>query len=587
MKFTKPIIIVDDSNHNLYYDLIFDNDISVPLTVDSEINFVIFDTQLGIVINPTSYSQFIETNNFNKKYSDYNGINSELAITLYKKIYDYESDTRTEILIDQDILNSFNIACQCNSITYNNTTFEYKINIKLVTGLILNQYSEKTNFNSNTVYSINIDFNKFFGFTNNNSNNIITVDFITENPTDIITNYSEYCNNPLFILNELQNIMNIQYMISNGDRYNYQFTPIKYTDEGITKQELDISGNPLKIKNNIQTQIEDCFISEFLQEYKNYFNVLNNEKLDDIFLKNVKLSMFPKSRYVNTSVKGTQKGIENIINMFCKQIGNYSAIVEPSHTQNNFIYRITTNLPKHYWTDIIKPIVHPLSWKDEYIDITNDNNKEYPNTNIKISNYKNKIKEYIDQITEYPITYLYINSNQPYNKSTRYYDIAVINNFGSEYIFSFKPSNYSVNLDYDNQTLVDYLIDVNNIIANVSVNPNNPLTDLLTVEFIKPGIALEYEFYISINSEIFASINSYFPIFKAELPQLNVGDTMEITLILKNSMFSDSPIGTITRTTNSYPKWFNILSPTYIIPKDGQGNVNQTYWGTNNSIKFS
>ena len=97
--------------------------------------------------------------------------------------------------------------------------------------------------------------------------------------------------------------------------------------------------------------------------------------------------------------------------MFAVNIGNFTFDIQSSPYNTNFVYRITTNLPKYYWANILRPIVHPCSWYDEYVYV--DTNSTLPNINIIPVQNRNsyfRIKQKNELKTDI-LSYTYYNNN--------------------------------------------------------------------------------------------------------------------------------------------------------------------------------
>jgi hypothetical protein len=113
--------------------------------------------------------------------------------------------------------------------------------------------------------------------------------------------------------------------------------------------------------------------------------------------------------------------MQKILELFASNIGNFIFDIQSSPYNTNFVYRITTNLPKYYWTNILRPIVHPCSWYDEYVYV--DINSSLPNINvipIQNRNFYFRIKQKIELKTDI-LSYTYFN-NDP---SSIFYTVVV------------------------------------------------------------------------------------------------------------------------------------------------------------------
>ena len=77
-------------------------------------------------------------------------------------------------------------------------------------------------------------------------------------------------------------------------------------------------------------------------------------------LNNIKVYLLKNSIRISAA-KGVKEGIAKILELFSVNIGSFIFDIKSSPYNTNFVYRITTNLPKYYWTNILRPIVHPVS----------------------------------------------------------------------------------------------------------------------------------------------------------------------------------------------------------------------------------
>jgi hypothetical protein len=512
-----PITCYDLQNKERQFTLTVHNDLSVKQTVDFHFYFSIiynginsdyyeseYATQ-SYILHTDSYDlsyyvqDWIITNNKEKSINNYNGINEKLFISLFTKTYDTQTKKYILTQIAQDIRDPNYNKFQCNEI-YNGN-----IHVSLVRGLSTG-LSNQTTFDYNTVYSLSIDFNKLFGWTN--PNNIISVDFATMKESQEIT-FPSAIINPIFKRKLL--FKDINYILDNPNDYNFQFNPL---------------GNSLElIQENNQSLIESLFISQYLNGYEKFFKVLNEEAQNQNMVLSIKKLLYNNSKLAHSSVQGVLKGIYNIFSLFCQAMGNYFVFVDEGE---RFRYRITTNLPKYYWVNYIKDIVHPLSWKEEYIFI--DSNNDLPYINLPQTNPYNECETYLD-----------LNNYLFDDVVGNIFDITAIGDFETENKFNFNLSNYDVTVEYDNSELIDLLdLDSN---LKVDISFNNNLDDYeIDLEYLFSGIALEYKFQIYNNdlSILYQEFTSPCPKFKSIIDQtLLNGNDIVIAVTLINNNFSN------------------------------------------------
>lgn len=323
-------------------------------------------------------------------------------------------------------------------------------------------------------------------------------------------NYSSYSNNPLFKLNHLDYFNDIRNTFSNG-LLNYKFVPVKSSEYQNTTYE-DVT-----IKFDIDAEFRYQFINQYLHDYQIYLKVLDNESLDKQYLEQVKYFLFQNSNIINSYVKGSQIGIESILGIFCKNLHHYIYYVEDSTV--NFVYRITSTLNQTYWNNIIKPIVHPVSWSVEYIELKyNDANNtnvwidsSVPYENYKI-NYRDSYKRIIDAVDvfEYRKSYLTVGNDLPYNTDTTPFDISSVGNFETPFLYSNFPAEYSVEIDinllpYDSHINDNYVFVETATNQYEYTNSNNILVELvesdygnkqITFEYLFTGVATRYKFMV-------------------------------------------------------------------------------------------
>jgi hypothetical protein len=202
--------------------------------------------------------------------------------------------------------------------------------------------------------------------------------------------------NPLYRLNQLGQILNFASVLANSStQYDYGFTSVS---DGIN------------ITQNIKTTLLELYFTHYLNDYTEFLKYIDINSTDPEILNNTKLYLLKNSIRISAA-KGVKQGIQKILELFAVNIGNFTFDIQSSPYNTNFVYRITTNLPKYYWTNILRPIVHPCSWYDEYVYV--NTNSSLPNINvIPIQNrnsyfrikQKNELKSNI-------LSYTYFNNN--------------------------------------------------------------------------------------------------------------------------------------------------------------------------------
>ena len=212
--------------------------------------------------------------------------------------------------------------------------------------------------------------------------------------------------NPLYRLNQLGQVLNFASVLANAStQYNYGFTSVA---DGIT------------VSQDIKTKLLELYFTHYLNNYTEFQKYIDIHSTNPEVLNNTKLYLLKNSIRISAA-KGVKQGMQKILELFASNIGNFIFDIQSSPYNTNFVYRITTNLPKYYWTNILRPIVHPCSWYDEYVYV--DINSSLPNINvipIQNRNFYFRIKQKIELKTDI-LSYTYFN-NDP---SSIFYTVVV------------------------------------------------------------------------------------------------------------------------------------------------------------------
>lgn len=522
---------------NTQNKIIFTTDITQKVNQNETISFYFVD-QNNQTIRTNDLLNKILIPNLNKTYDNYIIPNlNNLAIQIGTKIYSHESQTYQFYPIE---INLHNIATQYISITDQESEFKIN-NINSIT-----KNSTKIDFLPNTIYSIKINYNKLFDLNVNPQ--YIDIDFITNNnKIELINSQYKYIgNNTIFKLNQLKNI-SLQNIL-NLDSFNYQFNSVEKENQN-SPQNTEIN-----IKQNINQQLFNLAQLQYLNEYSNYFNALDKEtenktEIIQNRLKEFKRFFLQKSNFINCYSKGTKRGIETIFLIFAQSLDYNIIIIEKSPLNVNFVYRVTTNLPETYWKGVIKELVHPVSWSDEYVYIKGTEGDTtlvtyyepsfYNEYYFNSREYFHRTRNQILQNSNIGISYLDINYNQPYGTYTNVYDVAMIEDFDSHYRFNFSPISYNNPIEYD-QTVKDIIIDdIVNYVGgvlyyNVDIDESTFHYNVL-IEFLLKGIGLQYEFevYDIDTNALLLRTDSYEPMFRFKV--LVEQSSVRIRIVLINN----------------------------------------------------
>lgn len=540
--FTKQVVVSGTD-----YRIEVFTDIYAPVDATGVVQIGVYDSNGSSILTDASK---LVTNNSGISSLLYGGINPDLAVTLSKQTYSPSLKEYVDTPLSQNIKDLTQPYFQCN--TLDNGV----LNIFAIS--ILASMDDGTagpaSFDSNTTYTISIDFNALLGITPADSSNVVTVDFITDNnglTQSVIKDFSKLCANTLFALNNLEFLDDIKNSFIEQNPFNYMFTPVIKNESGQFTNVVDSNGNDVVIHVDMASTSQDLFVKQYLSEYKDYFDLMDTElklnpRASKELLDQTKIALFARSNLLNSFVKGTLKGIEMIFGLFCKNIGEYTFRVENSPLNSRFIYRITSDLPKVYWTSVVKDIVHPISWMDEYIQIDNGAS-QLPTTSasytdprtimydsyiVNTRDYDRKYRMMINGLRNKPKFYVDIDRREMYNGDTRFYELAMISDMTSHRKFGFKPNEYEVDLEYDNPDLKAELENPANFVYQNSIDQGDQYL-MIDLEFLMHGIALQYQYRVITDTTEYQSVVLNVPRFRGQFPLSLAGQevTIEITLI--------------------------------------------------------
>lgn len=537
--------------NNTSYILDISSDLSTPIKFDSKISFKFFEAEFheselpgSIFISespsgfytkgnalttfkeyvsdaPTGYLS-VETRNEDKSLFQIVNLDqdySKLAFSLYqqssiRKILPDGTYTYNYIYteISPDLISNQSDSFFLNSKLDEDGT----ITLSLLQNPALNidQILKYIPFENDTVYKLKIDLSKLFENENETEHEI---NYITEQKIETVTTqYNNYANNVIYTTNKIDCIKDIDTVLSCSDNLNYKFTPtiknvdkldVKFTDENIQEQKIYI---------DIQDKLETLYIKQYLSEYEEYFNSIRllrtqnqiTNLISEQQLKNIKQIFLKNSNLVNSTFKGNTIGMTTAFNIFCLMTGYHLLTLEESPLLHNFVYRITSSLPKEHWTGIIKDIIHPVSWADEYIyvDVID------PNYNL----YYEYTKRYIILKRETPVSYLDISNKERYHLYPDIFDLSIFDDYHQNFKFNFNANEYTADVTgYTNSELISILQQPENLQINVDVKSNGIEVN---VDYLFTGVALEYEYTISLYGTVYQKVILYTSSFNIMLP---------------------------------------------------------------------
>lgn len=374
-----------------------------------------------------------------------------LVIQLYRKIINKvklekgDVDYWEKISIPNNLNVESDYGYQCNIITGNTLsiflvdTFTARRNIPI-----------ERQFDIDTVYLIKFDIENIQS----------SYEFITELTSDTQSQDETPQNNinALYKLDNFLDLRNIS-LISNSTNIKFDHT-------------FKSAATNTVIPYKVSTITEDLLVSELLPDFVKFFNTIEldiEQNVTDITTQNerylklqkVKTSLLQNAHLINSGVRGTLSGIRFIFELFVDNLSEYFFVnVEPSPSGIPFVYRITSSLPKSIWYAIIRPIVHPISWYDDYVYINISDSTS--NTNIVDNNIISNSKLYkeIYQLDKISYSFLDCNNNlKNYNTQFNVSNLCSLDNLISGYRYTYTDSQYMCIMS---------ALDFNDCVADVS-----------------------------------------------------------------------------------------------------------------------
>jgi hypothetical protein len=300
-------------------------------------------------------------------------------------------------------------------------------------------------------------------------------------------------NNVYTKLQGLNKILSVENLLKKEEDYLLKFTPTKFDE--ITKTTVN-GTEEVSIPTN--KTIIDKLIGSFYSEYKDFYQIVNNrekEKIDfaaqfdDNYINNIHLS-FMKNMPKWNSLKGNRRYIEIMLQYYAQILG-YNVLSVVEDLAANFVYRVSTSIPKLLWDKKIKPFVHPLSWKCIYNEITSF----ITGKNYQRSTVKQQMNRY-DFDSEYKLLGIRNNNIRSYQ-----YNNISVGDMTSEVINKTLAGVNDLVFEFSNPVSASLLTqDFNRAdlwkisSANVAGNQKE-----YTIEYLMPGIAgiYQWDFYVN------------------------------------------------------------------------------------------
>ena len=465
-------------------DLGFVNELSLrSYSVSSDSNSSFFEITEPIISFPASS---INTNNF----------------FLYKEVYNKITKTTTSVPINiityindgvnlppsilsnynyieytpSELHNNYNQPSESNQIIYiKNLNFDlgatYRLKIK---GLIGYLYEPDVPGESRL-----IDFSDEI--------NIRFVAINSELNKKFIKAFTSEINNVVSKMYNITDLLDVDKIILDSDeRYNFKYIPV---DFNMVTQDYREYGN-VDIEVDNSAIVEELFVKQYLNEFSNYFNDMsdaNNRSLNSTLKSryNVQVlkTIIAKHAFVFNQFKGNKKGISYIVNLFCDALG-YDLLSIAENPYTNFSYTITSTLPKDFWENDIKPIVHPIPWVCQYNQIVFN----YKDPVANWVNYHNIFHNTFELFYERKRLYSYLEKFNRYNNmnDNTYNDSnEIVSDLSDESEYRFSPSNYIYEyLDSDN---------INSIYHDSTLHLSNKEILKTTIDETNHTYKLKYE----------------------------------------------------------------------------------------------
>ncbi len=177
------------------------------------------------------------------------------------------------------------------------------------------------------------------------------------------TESSGTLNDVYYKQNLISELLDISTIVESAEKFNYNFAPTEYNriDEvySYANDRLDFD-----LKTYFKSKIRD----QYLHDYEDFFdNLASFGVLSTSDFKDLEKVLYTNSYNLNTS-SGLLKKIKFILDIYAKAAGYHFVSVD-AHPYENFVYYITTDIPRDYWSSTLKSLIHPLSWEESFISL--------------------------------------------------------------------------------------------------------------------------------------------------------------------------------------------------------------------------
>lgn len=277
---------------------------------------------------------------------------------------------------------------------------------------------------------------------------------------DSSTAYKQYFNDVYYKMRNMDILIDVDRLFTEApDVFNFSMRVSQYMPDDkvydTVQDERKIAAGETDTARVIDVDnastIQDLFVKQYMPEYVTYFDDMRKNRvlvesatnIDDfqlLLLKNITMMNY---------FKGNRRQMEFLISVFSATIGYHLYYVTPD-PYYNFIYRVTTTMPKRFWLNDIKPITHPLGWGDFYVEVP-----EAPG-GVQIKVYD---EDYFVKYYKLPKqTYIDV---AKYNEGGEtvmwglHHGNAALSDYNSEKEFPFHPTDYSAHVEYHNEQAFD------------------------------------------------------------------------------------------------------------------------------------
>lgn len=255
----------------------------------------------------------------------------------------------------------------------------------------------------------------------------------------------------------------------------------------------------------IKSVLEDEYVGQFLVEYDEYFRAIRvaNEAspiLTDEELAKLKNLLIKRSSFTN-QFKGTTTSIELVLGIFSNAVGHYLISADPD-PYSNFVYRISTDLPRDMWLRSVKSIVHPNGWGDKHILIVPD----IPSYFQKPSD--DDLRRVLSK-AQVSLSYLEVDWDSRLKRN--YYEsaAAALEDLQTHYYYGFKHYEHEVFHDFDSSLYREVVHPSSRHQIN-GTSSNGRYHELI---FDRTGIALEYEWFVYRDGVLYTTATTNVPKF--------------------------------------------------------------------------